>query len=294
MKKLLLSAALLSLALPLAALAETRYRSVDFPGAANTALYALNDLDHLVGAEKDAAGAHHAIVDRGQGLTLLDPDGPVGRAAQSWAYSINRRDDVAGAYIDAAGASHGYVCHADGRVETIDMPGGFDTQAYGVNDRGDLIGLFNDAAGMTHAFVRRAGQYRSADLAGAISTTPLSINDAGQIAGDYVATPDTTGYGYIAQPDGTFTLYSVPGAPPESTYFISINNAHAVLGTWIDADFNPHNFVRDHGRDRPFDLPARFGATAVWAQTLNDPGDIVGYYFDAGGVAHGFLATRGR
>ena len=39
-----------------------------------------------------------------------------------------------------------------------------------------------------------------------------------------------------------------------------------------------------------FDLPASFGAVYVSAQTINDLEDIVGYYFDANFVAHGFVA----
>ena len=35
---------------------------------------------------------------------------------------------------------------------------------------------------------------------------------------------------------------------------------------------------------------ARFGATFVSAQTVNDADEIVGYYQDAAGAFHGFLA----
>jgi hypothetical protein len=45
---------------------------------------------------------------------------------------------------------------------------------------------------------------------------------------------------------------------------------------------------------RPFDLPARFGASFVSAQTVNDLDEIVGYYQDASSVPHGFVATRVR
>ena len=58
-----------------AAQADTGYefRAVDFPGSANTAIYAVNNLGQFVGAEKDTAGAHHAIFDDGIHLRLLDP-----------------------------------------------------------------------------------------------------------------------------------------------------------------------------------------------------------------------------
>jgi hypothetical protein len=43
---------------------------------------------------------------------------------------------------------------------------------------------------------------------------------------------------------------------------------------------------------RGFDLPARFAASLVSAQTVNDRDDIVGYYLDASGAAHGFRAVH--
>ncbi len=286
-----LAASLLVLALPAAVWgAEYRYNTVDFAGAANTALYAINDLGHYVGAEKDASGAHHAVFNDGTQLALLDPTGLIGTSAESWAYSISHRGDIAGAYIDATGASHGYLRHATGKVDTLDYPGGFDTQAYGVNDHGTVIGAYNDAAGNTHAFVLRNGHYKPADLAGGILTVPLSINDWEQIAGEYITTPGTAGYGYVQFRSGRYTLHTAPGSQPQQTFFISINNFREVLGAYEDAAGKQQNFIRKGSTYLPFDLPSSFAASFVSAQTINDREDIVGYYLDASSVAHGFVA----
>src|SRR5215475_11107403 len=100
-----------------------QFRAIDFPGAANTAVYAVNDRGQFVGAEKDIDGAHHAIVDDGTHLRLLDPNGLIGSSPESWAYSINNREDIACAYTDTSGAHHGYVHHADGTITHIEFPG---------------------------------------------------------------------------------------------------------------------------------------------------------------------------
>jgi hypothetical protein len=42
----------------------------------------------------------------------------------------------------------------------------------------------------------------------------------------------------------------------------------------------------------PFDLPADQDSVRTMAETINDQGDIVGYFFDSNFVAHGFLADR--
>lgn len=267
-------------------------QTIDYPGAANTALYAINARGGYVGAIKDAVtGAHHAVHGQRGRIALLDPDGPVGQAAQSWAFTTNVRGQIGGVYIDAAGHTHGFIHHPDGHVDTIDMPGAQATQVYGLNDRGQFIGLYDDAAGTTHAYANVGRGFENIDLPGG-QTVPLSINDAGQIAGEFVVTPDTAGYGFIRQADGRTTLHSAPDAPPEQTLYISINNRRQVLGTWFDADANPHNFVRRHGRYVPFELPAEQGSVYTVAETINDQGDIVGYFFDSQFIAHGFLADR--
>jgi hypothetical protein len=290
----MLARLVLALALPASAWAtDYQYRAVDFPGAANTALYAVNDHRQFVGAEKDSAGKHHAIVGHGTQLALLDAGGPVGTAVQSWAFSINRHGEIAGLLVDAAGVNHGYVRRVSGAIEMIDFPGAIGTQAFGINDRGSVIGIYFDTAGVDHAFTLRAGQYANADLPGVLETVPLSINDAEEIAGEAVKTVGTIGFGYVQHRGGQFSLVTAPGSAPESTFFISINNRHEVLGAYGDAAGVQHNFIRRNGDYLPFDLPASFGASFVSAQTLNDHDDIVGYYVDANGVPHGFVATAG-
>jgi uncharacterized membrane protein len=270
-----------------------RYQAIDYPGAANTALYAINVRGHYVGAMKDAVtGAHHAVHGQGGSIKLLDPDGLVGQARESWAFTTNGLGQVGGVYLDDAGVRHGFILHPGGAVQTIDMPGAFGTQVYGLNDRGQFIGLYRDAAGLDHAYVNRNGSFVNADLPGGLQTIPLSITDSGQIVGEFVKTEGTTGYGYIQYPDGRFTLHTAPDSPPEQTFYISMNNRRQILGAWFDADGLAHNFIRRHGRYTPFDLPESLGAIYVQAETINDQGDVVGYWFDSNGVAHAFLANH--
>src|SRR5207244_6442987 len=49
-------------------------------------------------------------------------------------------------------------------------------------------------------------------------------------------------------------------------------------------------FVLDHGSDTTLDVP---GSTSTVASGINDSGQIVGYYEDAGGTWHGFLLDQG-
>jgi hypothetical protein len=269
--------------------AQYTYESVEFPGAATTTLFAVNDLRQYVGAKRDEAAIHAAIWNDGRQLQLLDLDA-LGPLKESWAFSINTFADIAGTYIDMSGMLHGYLRHGDGSVETLDYPGGNNTQGYGVNDRGTVIGVYNDAAGNPHAFERIKGVYRNIDLKGAAVTTPLSVNDDNQIVGEYQPTADVVGSGFVLNADGSFTLHAAPGAPDQSTFFISINNRKEVLGAWFDEEGTAHNFLRKQAKYHAIALPDSFGAVITSAQTINDFNDIVGYYVDASGFAKGWTA----
>jgi len=281
-----------ALALPAAAASPAyRYRTVDYPAAASTQLFALNDHRQIVGSELGADGIWHALFDAGSGLAPIDltPLGP--GITHSFAFSINTQADIAGTFKNAVGY-HGFVRHADGTFEVIDYPGAHDTQDYGINDAGEVIGLYFDADGVSHAFKRLSGVLSNMDLPGAVTTVPLSVNNAGQVAGEYVKTDGTIGYGFIQQADGSFRLYSHPAAPPESTFFISVNNVGDVLGAWFDAAGAAHNFLARDGRYVPVGLPPSFPAVSTSAQTINDGGDVVGYYEDAAGASHGATAFK--
>ena len=277
---------------------DYQFRAVDFPGATNTAIYAVNNRGHFVGAEQEtsSSGPHHAIVDDGMTLRFLDPAGVIGHRGDSQAFSINNLEDIAGYYTDDAGVQHGFVHHADGRVTTIDFPGAIDTQAFGINDFGAVIGIYVDPQGNARSFALRDGHFANIDLPGGLAnggTTPLSINDLGQIVGEYIKTPGTNGFGYLQAPDGGFTLVTAPGSAPQQTFYISINNRRQILGAFAEtAGGVQHNFLKNGDDFLPFDLPARFAAVSVSAQTVNDHDEIVGLYFDASKVAHGFVATR--
>jgi probable HAF family extracellular repeat protein len=267
------------------------YRNVDFTGATTTIVLGVNDLGQYVGLFVDAAHTPHAMWFDGRMLASLDPGGVVGTSPRSRAYAINNLGDVVGSYSDVAGNLHGFARRGHA-VTTIDAPDGSPTEAYGINDLGDIIGVTYDADGNTHGFSLRRGVFRSIDLDGSSSTVPLSINDRGEVVGEDIEVAGTIGHGYRQTRSGAVTTYDAPEASADSTYFVSINNRDEILGAYFDDAFEAFNFVLRGDVATPFDLPGSFGATSVTAQTINDLGEIVGYYSDAAGATHGFLATR--
>jgi probable HAF family extracellular repeat protein len=283
---LLLLLAIVSMVAP--SWAQYRYRTVDFTGASRTRVFAINNSRQYVGAYWDSANNAHAIFFDGRKLRPLDPNGVVGTSQRSWAYSLNNEGQIVGRVADTSGVFHGYVFQ-HGQATLIDYPGASGTEAYGINDRGDIIGVFHDSAGALHAFSLQHRKFKQIDLPNG-ETTPLSINDHDGVVGEFADVPGTVGHGYLQLRNGKFTLYDIPGAPANSTFFISINNFNEILGEYFPTD-GYQNFILADGEVILFNLPVAFAPTFVSAQTINDLGDVVGWFDDANGE-HGFLAFR--
>jgi probable HAF family extracellular repeat protein len=270
-------------------LAQYKFTVVDFPGATQTNIFAVDDLGKYVGAWYDANSNGHAMYFDGKTLASLDPNGPIGTAPQSFAFSLNNVGQIAGGFIGPDNNFHGFI-FCSGKITQIDFPGGNNTQAFGVNDLGQVIGIYKDANSKTHAFTLIAGQYKNADLPGGLLTVPFSISDRGIIVGQFSNVAHTIGHGYFEIPGGKFTLYDAPGAAPNSTFFISVNVLNQILGAYETPSSDFQNFLLTNGKLKLFNVPDSFQATSVSAQTINDFGVIVGFYNDANNLAHGFIA----
>lgn len=270
-------------------LAQYKFSVVDFPGAAQTNIFAVDDLGKYVGAWYDSDVAGHAMYFDGKNLASLDPNGPIGTAPQSYAYSLNNLGQIAGGFIGPDNNYHGFIFR-NGKITQIDFPGGNNTQAYGVNDLGQVIGVYQDSNAAFHAFTLIGGQYKNADLPGGLLTVPFSISDRSVVVGQYRTVAHTIGHGYLELPGGKFATYDAPGAQANSTYFISVNFWNQILGAYETPSGDFQNFLLANGKLKLFNVPDSFQATFVSAQTINDFGVIVGYYNDANNLAHGFIA----
>jgi probable HAF family extracellular repeat protein len=292
MKRLLSSITVFTL-LVAPCLARYNFTAVNYPGASNTQIFAVNNAGQYVGAFYDAQLNGHAMYFDGKALRALDPKGVIGTAPNSFAFSLNNRGDIAGSYTDPSGGFHGYV-YNHGKITAIEFPGGFDTQAFGVNDLGQVIGVFNDSKKAPHAFLLRHGTYKKIDLPHGLQTVPFSINNSTEIVGEFINLRNTTGHGYLQLKNGKFTLYDAPHAAPDSTYLISINNLNQIVGFYNDRAGRFHNFLLAHKKLTELTVPGSFKASFASFQTINDSGEIVGYYNDAQKVSHGFVAIAGR
>lgn len=116
----------------------------------------------------------------------------------------------------------------------------------------------------------------SFDYPGATSTTPIGINDRGDISGYYVDGNNIT-RGFIRLRDGTFQPAIVePNDTGNVTRGQRINNARVVCG-FYSGNAALHGFFFSRNRFREFNVP---GALNTFIFALNDTGSFVGSYGD--------------
>ncbi|MGY2437917.1 hypothetical protein ACW4FQ_32790, partial [Escherichia coli] len=86
-----------------------------------------------------------------------------------------------------------------------------------------------------------------------------------------------------------------PGAK-FGTGFNAVNNSGAIVGIYVDAQFNFHGFLLRNGQFTEINDPnanfAPFGGGSALGG-INNNGEMVGDYFDAAGVSHGFVYQYG-
>jgi uncharacterized membrane protein len=124
--------------------ANGSFTTVDYPGAAETALYEINERGQIVGSAGDTPGSglpHDFVLDDGDYAPIEFPG-----ASQSYVDDVNNRREIVGYYLDATGTLHGFLRDRRGRYSPIDHPGavapGNDTN--GLNDRGQIVGEYYD------------------------------------------------------------------------------------------------------------------------------------------------------
>jgi hypothetical protein len=93
----------------------------------------------------------------------------------------------------------------------------------------------------------------------------------------------------LLHPQPTFTTFDPPGS--NLTFASAINPAGTITGSYFDANFVAHGFVRaPDSTITTFDAPD--DANGTFAGGINPAGTITGSYFDANFVAHGFVRAR--
>lgn len=227
------------------------------------------------------------------------PTAAPGGLASGIAFSISDNGMVLGTYRDLANVSKTWVMRADGTFEYPVLPG----TSRVINNAGQIAGSFADTnnANAQTPYVATpiaplpeplAFTFQTFDIAGASETLLSDIRNDGTLVGRY---KDGGGISQGFVQEGTnLTTFNVTGTT--ATFAGGIDSFGRIAGLYRNAT-NPeiqHGFIREtNGTFTTSDGTVTFhppGAVEVEVFGLNDRGQIVGEYADAGGARHGFIA----
>jgi probable HAF family extracellular repeat protein len=193
---------------------------------------------------------------------------------------------------------HGYVYSggANGTYTTLDDPSATrGTVALGINDNGAVVGYYavSGSGGAEHGFIYSggpSGTYTTIDDPVATDTFAEAVNNLGQVVGVYDLRNSNgiTAVGSFPDSGGVYTTLDVPGS--RATQAFGINDSGQIVGDYDSG--RTHGFLLSGGTYTTLDDP-NAGAGYTVAESINNAGQIVGYYVDSSNVAHGFLYSNG-
>jgi uncharacterized membrane protein len=279
-----------------AAVEARDFTTVDFPGATATVLFGINDEGMAVGRYMHAGQTHGFARSATGELTAIDFPG----ASFTVAGALNNRGDIVGWYSLPATPAirHGFLLR-DGEFTTFDPPGSTFTNTLGINNRGDIVGRFctltvcqQPGSGAFHGFLLRDGEFTLLDVPGSTETNIWKVNSRGEILGGFG--PSGGGVELFLLRNGDLTAFALPNGTPLSEDTGGLNEHGDIVGKYCDASpclmgpTGAHGFAITGGNLTTIDAP---GALGTGAFGINARREVVGGYYDVGGVLHGYVTS---
>ncbi len=223
------------------------------------------------------------------------------------AFAVNSSGTVVG----TDGNGNAFYLNHKGMLSTFIPTGGTSAVALGINDRGTIVGQYVTSTG-TPGFVRlKNGSFITINApAGPNIVNVQGINNHGLVVGFYVGA-DGQDHGFMASVTST-TSGSITGTPiadpaiptvsgePGATFVFSqilgINDKGLAVGYYGDSTTSQHGFLYNTKTgtysfvDDP-NVAFDQGVEVTQITGITNSGEITGFYSDAAGVFHGFVAT---
>jgi hypothetical protein len=214
----------------------------------------------------------------------------------------NPQGTSVGSWTDSGGVIHGFTLTAHGVFQSFDPPGSTLTVPNFISPQGDIVGLYLDGSSVSHGFILSGGHYTTVDYPSAPGSALTGLNPSGELSGYYCSDPacGQTGnestnqeHSLVVSKKGVFTSFDPPGAT--GSVASTVNPSGAIVGVYDTTAegtcFNScEGYLLYHGTFVTINFP---GGIFTFVGGNNAPGDLVGLYVDAGGVAHSFLLNNG-
>jgi uncharacterized membrane protein len=289
----------------------------DVPNSTSTIPQSNNLLGQIAGYYQDPSFGMHGFLRQANGnIITFDANG----STDTKATGINDLGLITGSYLGADGPYHGFLRKGNGTIMSFDAPNSpfppnpdlcewrtINTWPEAINLLGQITGMHQQRlVGITPEVVCAALRFQGflRQPNGAIVSfgitvgtggelhlvAPKALNLPGQITGDSQAT-DLGGPigGFVRQANGSVTQFLADEVAGNITFPASINLFGQIAGSHRSQDYN-NNFRgflrRQNGSIVTF---AVTGSPDTEASSINDVGQITGYYLGPDNAYHGFL-----
>ncbi len=268
------------------------FTTFDGPGGSPTTVNGINADGTVVGFT--TAGTVNANFLRSSAGTFTALD--VGDMA-GMANAVNGDGAVVGVADSSAFLLSG------GTTTKLSPPGATSSVALGINDMGVTVGQFVDASGNTPGFVDASGTFTTVTPTATSTVVNVQgINDEGLAIGFY-AEGGTVQHGFLY--DTTTKVVTLLPDPSTAritrgglalTQFLAINDSDQAVGYYQTTDGSQYGFLFDVATraytflDAPGAAPV-MGVQVTQITGIDDAGEIAGFFVDAGGAQHGFVAS---
>ena len=245
---------------------KTRSAQVPNFGALNAAALGINSAGTVVGDD----GRGNAISLSRGAVKTFSPAG----ASSSAALGINDRGTIVGNDVTST-AAPGFILVNGHTFITVNAPSGPTTvRAQGINNKGLVVGYYVGTDSQLHGFMLNAKGVKNGTLTGTAIADPTIPTVAGE-----------------------------QGAKFESSVIMGINDKGIAVGYYVDSTTSDHGFLYNTktGQYTFLDDPSEafnhiittnpFAVESTLITGITNSGEITGFYTDANGVFHGFVAT---
>ncbi len=270
------------------------FTTVDGPGGGATTFNGISNPGAVVGFTSLNGKNANFVRSAGGQFTAVD----IGDPAAGMINGVN----TAGSIVGIANGN-GFKIIAGGTQKAITPPGSSASVAFGINDLGVIVGQYT-AGATSPGFVDINGMFTPINpTAKAMVTNAQGINTAGLVIGFYSEdgmhqhgfTNDIQTQKIALLPDPSTDRIKADGL--FLTQFLGINDNGEAVGYYQTNNGSQFGFLFDLKAQQYVFLDAPKAALVNGVQItqitgVSNFGQISGFYIDAGGVQHGFVASK--
>lgn len=186
--------------------------------------------------------------------------------------------------------------------EVVPVANSQSTNVYGINDNGTsgvITGSWTDSSAVEHGYVGPVSgtSYVTFDDPNSPGpgTEPRGINNSGYVTGFSNSQNGSLNRDipFERDPSGTITEITRRGTLLNGLIQGINKRRNEFVGGYVNSSQQSHGYLGENGTFKRSVKLTGLPNTGYAARGINNEGDIVGWYYDAGGVQHGFLLVGG-